>query len=51
MRDESEVQDMADKAATLVRVAAVPAKTDYLRGVEAALDWVLDEDMEDGPVD
>lgn len=50
MRDEDEIQNMADRAATLVRVAAEPAKTDYLRGVEAALDWVLDEDMEDDPL-
>lgn len=45
MRDESEIQDVADRAATLVRVAAEAAKTDYLRGVEAALDWVIDETM------
>lgn len=46
MRNEEEVQEMADKAATVRRVDP----TDYLRGVEAALDWVLDEDMEDDPV-
>lgn len=50
MRDEDEIQDVADRAAMLVRVAAEPAKTDYLRGVEAALDWVLDESIDEEPV-
>lgn len=45
MRDEDEIGEMADRAAVLVRLAAEPAKTDYLRGVEAALDWVVDETM------
>lgn len=46
MRDESEIQEMADKIATVCRKASPSAPTIALEAMREALDWVLDEDAD-----
>lgn len=60
MRDEDEIQTMADKAAsiisggridhmdrtTLIGADGKPHEVERLRGIQDALDWALDEDAE-----
>lgn len=47
MRDEDEVQKMADKAASAANRPTVGYTMTYEQGVAAALDWVLDESIPD----
>lgn len=47
MRDEDEIQELADKAATAVNQGSIYPAMTYEEGVRAALDWVLDEDIPD----
>lgn len=52
MRDEDEIQKMADRASDFAngkRVKAEGGNVDrrFAEGVMAALDWVLDEDSDD----
>jgi hypothetical protein len=47
MRDEDEIQEMADKAADkLKKPDPDRANNYYIEGLRDALDWVLDEDAE-----
>lgn len=61
MRTEEEIQAMADKASSTIANGKPvhPGVLEYkgkiydlgeLRGVRDALDWALDEDVEDDPV-
>lgn len=64
IRDEDEVQAMADKVSdtisggkidhldktVLIAADGKPHDVERLRGILEALDWVLDEDMEDPPL-
>lgn len=64
MRNEVEVQQMADKVSrtmsngrldhldrtTLIASDGMPHEVERLRGMLDALDWVLDEDMEEAPL-
>lgn len=64
MRDEDEIQGMADKVSstissgrldrmdktTLIDAGGRPHEVERLRGILDALDWVLDEDMESAPL-
>lgn len=63
MRDEDEIQKMADDAAhiltgdesqrvneTTIEYGGEIYDIEHLRGIRDALDWVLDEDMEDDPL-
>ena len=57
MRDEDEIQKTADKASdgiadinTRPVVEEASYRREYLRGVLDALDWVLDEDMDEAPI-
>jgi hypothetical protein len=64
MRDEDEVQKVADKVSSLINNGRLdhldkttlitpdgkPYEVERLRGLLDALDWVLDEDMEDIPL-
>ena len=47
MRDEDEIQAIADKASSALNDPEFPATKEFLRGVRDALDWVLDEDSDD----
>jgi hypothetical protein len=47
MRDENEVQEMADKAATAADKPSKSFGMTYEEGVRAALGWVLDESIPD----
>jgi hypothetical protein len=50
MRDEDDIQRVADKTSDRInRKDTEFVHIEYLRGVLDALDWVLDEDMEDDP--
>lgn len=51
MRDEDEIQNMADRAVDkLKKPDPDRANNYYFEGIRDALEWVLDEDMEDEPV-
>lgn len=54
MRDEDDIQRVADRAASRINRAVESRSRDenleYLRGVRDALDWVIEEDMEDDPI-
>lgn len=64
MRDEDEIQEMADTAASILNNGRLDDPHDkqtiifedkahdveYLRGIRDALDWALDEDIEDAPL-
>lgn len=45
MRDEQEIQDMADEATSAAYKASKYPGMSYEEGIHAALDWVLDETM------
>jgi len=47
MRDEDEIQKMADKASSTVDEPTKYPGMSYEDGVLAALDWVLDESIPD----
>lgn len=55
MRDEDEVQEMADIASDYangkrVRTSGPDVSKVFAEGVMAALDWVLDEEMDEKPL-
>lgn len=52
MREEDEIQEMADRAASASHKPSVAHSMTYEQGVSAALDWVLDESIPDdeGPL-
>jgi hypothetical protein len=47
MRDEDEIQKMADKASDMAEKPSQYFSMTYEDGVRAALDWVLDETIPD----
>lgn len=51
MRDEDEVQSMVDEVTDtlndLEKLGKIKHTREYLRGLQAALDWVIDEGTED----
>lgn len=55
MRDEDEIQELADKAndyanGKRLNVDGSDVSGLFAAGVATALDWVLDEDMEESPL-
>lgn len=50
MRDEDDIQAMADKAVNKLKTPRERAENFYVEGVRDALDWVLDEDSEEDPL-
>lgn len=50
MRDENEVQKMADKATDLYHSADSEVEKAIADAVATALDWVLDENMDESPI-